>query len=918
MHGRIIYFWDGMLPFKIVSDFHYLNFSWNQLNGLGYGTSIDRFNIYILSYYFFENITENIAITQYLLLSILITFSTVGIYFLTRHLTLLLKKNVNNIFLFIASLFYIFNYYFIFIFSDFSPSIYLYAFLPLDVLIFLKIIESFDNTKLFFTWTMLFSILLELTSFSFSLVPMFIFFIFTIISLLIIFKKYIPLVRLNVLKYVKNIFIFIFTVLAMNIWWIIGYFISFKSESASTSISGLPGIILDFTTNGYYPLKILSTISLYPQLFPIKYNNNWFWIVYYYPKYFIFPLLAIILFIIILIPLIFIQNSNAIFNKSLKIRIYIILFILLFFAMQGINPINRYLLYFLKDYFPEFIVDLYGTRLPFIRLPLVFFYTLIFYDSIYEIYNFRIEYILKNKGKHMFKKTASKLINRKIRTYFIVVLLILLLVIYPFYMYTPYSMQTYDTGHGNVSETVVFPKYFYEMSNYINSHANNSDTLILPLTYDMLSMNFSNSNVFADDNYPGLLTGSPIIDGGNSTLFNLINEDISLPQSNFSILLNNINVKYILVNPIYDKYVHGYPCNTNISIIGKYINNQSSIKLVKNFGPLILYRNIYYRGIIGSGSTYPSNFSVYSSSNYISALPYFSSINISSNKKISGYEDMTYSYSNSGINLKFPYSSNKLFNGYYFTNNQTLEINLSKYHYLIITAKSTNGNLYNGTYFAVDTYSYLNNGSIATSYIKPLHSSTYYQGNSSFNTYIYPLYNNVFDNNTRYYTLENGNNGTDKYVTIAVGWHLNGTFPAYLNISKIGFAKTLNDISTLLETDNISSPVNTTSIPIISYNEINPTLYKINVHNATEKFSVVLRQNYNSEWNIKGIPSNETEHFVANYIENGWILNKTGNYTFYIEFTPQKEYYTINDIALTTNILGCIGLIVIALFRRKI
>ena len=94
-------------------------------------------------------------------------------------------------------------------------------------------------------------------------------------------------------------------------------------------------------------------------------------------------------------------------------------------------------------------------------------------------------------------------------------------------------MQTYDTGHGNIPETVVFPKYFYTMADYINTHANNSDTLILPLTYDMLSMNFSHCNGFADDNYAGLLTGSPVIDGQNSTLFNLINKDINMPKNKF-------------------------------------------------------------------------------------------------------------------------------------------------------------------------------------------------------------------------------------------------------------------------------------------------------------------------------------------------------------------------------------------------
>ena len=916
MHGRIIYFWDGLLPFKTASDLNYLSFSWNQLNGLGYGNAIDKYNIYILSYYIFQVFIGNIAVSQYLLLSVLIALSTLGMYLLLRHLSLLINKPVNNIFPLLGSLFYILNFYFIFVFSDFYPAIYMYSLLPLDVLILSKVIESFDNTKFFFVWTVLFSFLLELTSYSFILVPMLVFFIFTILSFLFIFLKYIIKGKLNLTTYIKNILLFVFTVLATNIWWIIGYFIDFQSESASTSISGLSTIVIDFTTNGYYPLKILSTISLYPQLFPIKYANNWFWIVYYYPKYLLFPLISIMLFIIILIPLILLRNSNSLFSKSLKLRIYIIVFIILFFALQGINPINRYIFYYIKDNYPHFLVDLYGTRLPFMRMPLLFFYTIIFYDSIYEIYNFTLKN--KNKIKGKFKKTMHKQFNKKIRAYFIIIILILLLVVYPFYLYTPYAMQTYNTGHGNIPETVEFPKYFYTMADYINTHANNSDTLILPLTYDMLSMNFSHSNSFADDNYAGLLTGSPVIDGQNSTLFNLINKDINMPNTNFSILLNNINVKYVLVNTIYDKYVHGYPCNTNISKIITYINNQNNIKFVKNFGPLLLYKNIAYKGIISSEETSTSNITLYSSSNYISVMPYFSSINTSFNKNISGYKNMTFKYTNFGINLTFPYATSKLMSGYYFTNNKTLDINLSKYHYLIITAKSTNGNLCNGTYFAVDTYTYLNNGTKASSYIKPLYSSTYYQGNSSFNTYIYPLYNNPYENNTAYYNLENGNNGIVNYVAIAVFGHSNSTFPAYLNISNIGFANQIDPISTLLFNDNIASPydINVT-VPNISYIEVNPTLYKVNVHNATGRFEIILRQNYNTLWSISGIPHSETAHFTADYLENGWIINKTGNYTFYIEYIPQKEYNNINNIALTANIIAIMTGIFIIVFKRR-
>lgn len=905
MHGRVIYFWDGILPFKTPSDLNYLKFSWNQLNGLGYSNAIDKYNIYILSYYFIQIFTGNIAVTQYLLLSLLIALSTVGMYFLLRHLALLLNRKVNNIFPFVGALFYILNYYFIFTFSDFSSTIYMYSLLPLDVLIFSKIIESFNNTKSFFIWTVIFSFLLELTSYSFSLVPMLAFFIFTLVTFSFIFMRHIVKAQLNLTKYVKNSFIFISTILAMNIWWIIGYFINFSSESSSTSISGLSSIVIDFTTNGYYPLKILSTISFYPQLLPIKYANNWFWIIYYYPKYLVFPAIALIFFIVILMPLVFSKNTNSVLSRPIKVRIYIVIFIILFFALQGINPINRYIFYFLENNYPGILVDLYGTRLPFMRMPLLFFYTIVFYDSIYELYNLTLK--SRYEIKYKLKKTKSRLLNKKVRAYIIVLILALLLVVYPFYLFTPYAMQSYDTGHGEISESVEFPNYFYAMADYVNTHANNSDTLILPLTYDMLSMNFSHNNSFADDNYAGLLTGSPVIDGQNSTLFNLITEEMNMPNTNFSILLNNINVNYILINTIYGRYVHGYPGNTNVSQIIKYMNDQTSIKYIKNFGPLLLYRNIGYKGTVEVAQTSSSNFTLYSPLNYISALPYFSSINTSFDKSLSGYRNMTFKYTDSGINLTFPFATNKLMNGYYFTNNKTLNVNISLYHYIIITAKSSNGNLYNGTNFAVDTYTYLENGTVASSYIKPLNSATYHQENNLFQTYIYPLYSNPYDDNVGYYNHSIGNDSIDHYIALAVGWHINSTFPSYLNISGIGFARQIDPISSLLYNGNIISPHNSTgAVPKISYVEVNPTLYRVNVHNATGRYAVILRQNYNSLWRITGIPNSETEHFIADYMENGWIVSRTGNYTFYIEFAPQKEYDVINSIALTANIIAVI------------
>ena len=64
------------------------------------------------------------------------------------------------------------------------------------------------------------------------------------------------------------------------------------------------------------------------------------------------------------------------------------------------------------------------------------------------------------------------------------------------------------------------------LTNYIQKNSNYSDTLILPLSSDFLTMDFGPANTFADDSYPGLLFGSPVITGQNSTIFNWINNAI--------------------------------------------------------------------------------------------------------------------------------------------------------------------------------------------------------------------------------------------------------------------------------------------------------------------------------------------------------------------------------------------------------
>jgi hypothetical protein len=153
-------------------------------------------------------------------------------------------------------------------------------------------------------------------------------------------------------------------------------------------------------------------------------------------------------------------------------------------------------------------------------------------------------------------------------------------------------------------------------------------------------------------------------------------------------------------------------------------------------------------------------------------------------------------------------------------------------------------------------------------------------------------------------------------ISIKVGFHSNSKFSSFVNIYKIDFVESLNAFGILtLNNDIISNAQENNFSARIPINEIKPTLYIVAIKNTSSLVELVLKQNFNPNRRIAGIPSNLTEHVVANYIENGFGINRTGNYTFYIIFISQKTNNEINTMALSVNSVAAI-LIAISILRR--
>ena len=918
LHGRTIYFWDGALPFKPFFDLKYLNYSWDQLNGLGYPDSVDKFTWILAPYLVFLPLTGSLWITQSITIFLFLFTASSGMYYFLKHFSLLLERTVHPLFFFFPALLYIANYYSVFVYNDFASSLFAYTILPYSTTLTLVILENIGNLRKVLPLSVLFSLSFEIASSSFTtLTPLIFYFVLAIVGIAAISWHKIKEKswKINKIYSTRGILVLLSVFALTNFWWISNFIITSSNQYSQSGATSLSGIYVDFTTLGSYPAKWLSTIAIYPQLFPSVGGNNFPWIGEYALSEIIFPVIGILFFIVLMFPLATLRrmNSSQIFGFRIKAGLYFLFFFVIFFSLQGINPVNEYIYFFISSNVPTLLPYLYGTRLPFTRLDIVFFSSILFFISIYEIYVGKFTLSTEKPSDSNREKTISKAkVNR--RRILLTIIIVLILVVYPWYFYTPGTMQVYNTGHGNIPATVIFPKYFYNLSDYVATHSNGSDILILPLTYDFLSMNFSTGNIFADDSFPGYLFGAPAISGAeNSTLYNTIYNEMMIPSSNFTSLLNNINVKFVLMNTIFDQYANGYPSGTNLTTIEDYLSGQTGLKLAGEFGPLILYANKYYEGTVQSGNIYLLNGSLYSKQNYLPLNTYFSSLNTSFNPNLSGYSEVSYNY-NGSIELKFPNLTGPLLNnGYFFSNMVNFSANLSRYHYLEITAQSTNGSCQNGTYFDVNTKTYLKNGNVGIYDIKPIGSSTYYQGNSTYHTYTYELFGNILNSNTMLSNTPSldGNGSLVNRITIGVGWHSYSVFPAYLNISKIGLAESISPGANIYSGGNISVTYNAgvnfgilnRSSVVISYQENNPTSYTVSVRNSTGAFPLILKQNFNSEWTLQGILGDNYTHFLADNYANGWLINERGNFTFKIEFPEQGSYNMINLEAISANVI---------------
>jgi len=117
-------------------------------------------------------------------------------------------------------------------------------------------------------------------------------------------------------------------------------------------------------------------------------------------------------------------------------------------------------------------------------------------------------------------------------------------------------------------------------------------------------------------------------------------------------------------------------------------------------------------------------------------------------------------------------------------------------------------------------------------------------------------------------------------------------------------ASNLNSSSQVLVQNNIYTNNTSLNKASITYKEINPTKYIVNVINASGPFVLDFKQNFNSGWDIYiNGTKNNSDHFTADIYNNGWLITQKGNFTIEIIYKPQHEYNIITDVSLYSFVL---------------
>lgn len=932
LDGKVIFFWDTILPFRPDSALGFGAYTWGQNFGEGTPQLPFEFGAYLVSYTVLHTFMGfSLAASQQMIVTSLFLASGLTMFMLLRTLHPNCDSKMCVAARLSGALFYMFNFYTVYyLIADMFPSWWLYAFLPLSLTILLLGMKaaSEDRDTRVYVLSQVFLFFLMSTGFWEPPYLVYSLFLFVLVSGAWC-SAYLRPISINARRQVRRfVALTISCVLASGLWWLYGviYYASFFLSNVSAAgaySTAFAHIQFQLRYSGSAFTSLLTTLSIYP--WQVSANGSFYdWQVLYFtaPWQLLFVALGTVTSTIVLLPSLELQRSP---RRRFAVLLYAGLSFLIFFAMQGSNPILRWIVPTLTIDAPRLASLFYATNLQFALFPIVFILAFFLSQGLESFYRISKKLVgapslsSSHAGHPSIFRRYQARVHRAAPVFAIATVALLIVVLLPWFAWGSSAIPTYRPG--NNSETVPgvtnLPRSLVELGTFINENGGSSVTLFLPLSYNFNSLSYNGTN-FIDTGSPSYLTGTPTILGESGSrglsdqlyggLAALLSSPI-LPTDTLDNVLTSLDIKFVVVNT--EPGTIGAFAWFNASLIREEFANQSGLPLVATFGPYLVYENLEGTRLVSASRAQYFSPSI--------ARPVGETGNLIPNMIVnSGAPTLPLEAEKAADNLTLLYKYTSPFNDVWWNLNLSPSpINLSRYNYLLLTFETTNSN----TTIQLQTQSLFTASDVAygKTILRPLNPSRpvgdwLSQSSPTLYTIAYPLYNQTYN----WYSspLQMNKSGPQLYdirlslslfgtptagktyavtftsITAATAIQTGDLF-TFLSHQPDGYS---HDIS-LVET-NLSG-MNSTSIKtlpgIVSFHEVNPTDYNVDVSGAQGPFLLVFRQTFESSWvaYAEGMELPETDHFVGDGYDNVWLINRTGSFVISLVYAPQRVFNVI-------------------------
>jgi hypothetical protein len=967
--GRVLFFWDVILPFKADRSLYFYSYAWLQVTGNGQPGSPFEFGSYFPIMAGLQTLGLSLAASQCILIYALFVTSGVSMFLLARFIFSQRRPDAGAMaFPACSAFFYMFNFYVtMYALSTFYESLFLYSVLPLAILLLLKGYSAARTGRPYWTYLAALVVVFEMMSTGFWEPPYLVSAGLCLIGCVLLLHRSMlrEIVRIS-RRELGYLALCVASVCATSLWWLSSTFnfVSLLLFGGNWTTSGQRATEASYVysafsgPSGDASERLLNLLAVYPQSLPGT-EDHYSWTALYFaqPWSIIFLLIAVLLVVVVWTPLLAASKERA--SRGL-VWLYALIAILVLLGLQGnLEPTQgAYLLAYHAGV--PLLSALYVTNLQFIQLPLVFIYALLFGLGIERLYPrlaSRHSAIARSRyesnlgigdGATSRRPAPRRWRMGKAASGIVVAVAIIIVAAYPGYMYTPAALQEYSTPSGvSISPTIGFPSSIHALSNFLQQNSGNKPVLLLPISFNFFSATVGNES-FADTGPIGFVTGTPVLSanwpGSSDTILEELNSLMYRPNSSptsFGKLLETQDVEYIVATLNYTGA--GNYLYYNASTAVQFLSSRPDFREVASFGNFLVFENGEITAQVWAASPVCFDPSLIDATNLFNSTTFYSNTTV---PRAFDSLPLASSLQNGVLTLKY----NGYVPGYervYWLPKQNFSVELGKYNYLEITFRSSSPSFQVFVYGQAGfTYGPFLSGLTVLSALNPTPTlpATYgiYSYSPAFYTLVFPLFNQTVRGYSTASAVGSPSMGQLNLSSFGLGINVTtGTIPGaegYVQIQNITFLPYYNsadavrfmestsfDPATEVLTSECANPQTepTRTIPRVNYTEVNPSQYTVRVRDTTGALSLVLGQTFDENWSatIDGVEIARTHHTIGDLYANVWAINLTGNFSVLLYYVPQSittAVVWISELSLGVVIAAVVWRVIPARTKSKV